>query len=377
MAMSWTHRDRVLAALNHEEADRVAIDFGSTGATTATLPAYQRLKEYLGLEHETVVMSEIFQTAAPDDSVVKRFEVDARCLAFGVDAPKVRENAYRDDWGVIWQRAPDRHAMPVDGPFYGKEPDIEALESFEPPNADNPEYFRGLRERAQAARATGCAIVLRTPPACASQGQVIRGFGDWLKDLYKHREFSLRMMDMANDWWIRIVRNALEAMGHDVDVVWVNDDLGSQQGPLFNPELYRELIKPRHRQAIEEIKAAAGVKILFHSCGAVSEFVDDLIEIGVDALNPVQVNAAGMEPERLKQEFGARIAFWGGIDTQRLLPYGSADEVAAETRRIANLLGKGGGLVLGSVHNVQVEVPPENVVAMFDTALAHRYRNTA
>jgi uroporphyrinogen decarboxylase len=124
---------------------------------------------------------------------------------------------------------------------------------------------------------------------------------------------------------------------------------------------------------VETVKSRADVKVCFHCCGSAYQFIEHLIDIGVDALNPVQVTAKNMEPERLKADFGARIAFWGGINTQRVLPFGSPQEVAAETRRIIDILGKGGGYVLNAVHNIQAEVPPENIVAMFDTGRAHHY----
>ena len=375
--MGWTHRERVLAALDREEADRVAIDFGATSATTATLPAYERLKDYLGLSHEAAAMSEISQTACLDESVLKRFAVDTRYVGFGLEPERVGETVCRDEWGVVWKRAPDHPYMPAGGPFYGERPDVAALAGLAVPDPDDPACFDGLRERAAALRATGCAVFLNTPTGCTSQSQLIRGFGNWLKDLYKNREVVCRMLDIATEWWIRRVVNALEAAGGNVDVVQYGDDLSSQQGPLFSPEIYREIIKPRHRRVIAAVKTAAEVKFLFHSCGAVHEFIEDLIEIGVDAVNPVQVNAAGMDPVNLKAEFGDRIAFWGGVDTQHVLPSGSASEVAAETRRMVSVLGEGGGYVLGSVHNIQAEVPPENVVAMFDTALAHSYRRAA
>jgi uroporphyrinogen decarboxylase len=157
-----------------------------------------------------------------------------------------------------------------------------------------------------------------------------------------------------------------------VDVVFFGDDLASQLAPLFDPEIYRALIKPRHRRMVEAIKAKADVKVLYHSCGAVSRLIDELIDIGVDALNPVQVTAADMEPGSLKKRFGQRIAFWGGINTQEILPFGKPAAVRAEVRRVIDILGPGGGFVLNSVHNIQDDVPTENVVAMFDEAREYR-----
>jgi uroporphyrinogen decarboxylase len=143
---------------------------------------------------------------------------------------------------------------------------------------------------------------------------------------------------------------------------------------MFDPDgVYAKYIKPRHERVIQSAKALSGGKSVFHCCGSAYQFIDHLIDIGVDALNPVQVSAKNMEPERLKGEFGDRLSFWGGIDTQTVLPYATADEVAAETRRTIDILGEGGGYVLNSVHNIQFEVPPENVVAMFEQGRDHAY----
>ncbi len=372
--MSWTHRDRVLAALNREEADRVAIDLAGTLATTITLPAYENLKRYLGLEHETVVSSRTHRLADPDDAVLARFDVDTRYLGFGVEEKESDENRVIDEWGVTWVQTPDHHYMPEDGPFFEKPPDIADLDShdwFDPGTLD---YFHGLKERAETLRReSDRAIILSLGPGPVHLGQWQRGFGDWLKDLRRAPGYATRMMDLITEHWIGIAEEALGIAGKNVDVVFLGDDLSSQAGPMFSPEIYRDLIKPRHKRIIGAIKACSDVKIMYHSCGAIHPFFDDLIEIGADAINPVQVNAKDMEPEKLKEEFGDRVAFWGGIDTQKLLPFGTADEVRAETRRIIEVLGKGGGYVLNSVHNIQPEVPPENIVAMFDSARTHRY----
>ena len=372
--MTWTHRDRLLAALNREEADRIAIDFAGTMCTTITVPGYDRLKEHLGIEHETVVMSKTDRLAAPDPWVLERFDVDTRCLAFGVDGKELDEHNVLDEWGVTWRQAPDQHYMPVDGPFEGKPPDIADLDSYEwfDPNALS--YFDGLKERAEALRReSDRAIVLSLGAGPVCLGQWLRGFGDWLKDLRRAPEYAARLMDLITDQWVRVAEEALNIAGPNVDAVILDDDMSSQEGPMFSPEVYRELVKPRHKRMVDTVKACGEAKIMFHSCGAIQPLIDDLIEIGSDAINPVQVNAKDMEPEKLKDEVGDRVAFWGGIDTQKLLPFGTADEVRAETRRIIEVLGKGGGYVLNSVHNIQSEVPPENVVAMFETARNHRY----
>ncbi len=374
---AMTHRERVLAALDRRETDRPPIDFGGTYTTTIFYAAYERLKRHLNLDHETTILSKIRRLAIPHESVLRRFDVDTRFLGLGGhdDAPgEIDEDTYLDEWGTTWRKAEDGHYLYVDGPFFGlRNPDPGLLDRHPWPDPDNPGYVRGLAERAaELRRTTDCAIVLNLPIGVVHQGQFLRGFADWLKDLYRNRTFVCRMMDITADIWIRLARNALDAAGDNVDVVFFGDDLASQNAPLFAPEIYRELVKPRHRRMIEAVKRGRDVRVLYHSCGAVSSLIDDLIDIGVDAINPVQVTARDMAPESLKARFGDRIAFWGGVNSQEILPFATPEEVRAEVRRVVATLGRGGGLVLNSVHNIQNDVSPENIVAMFDEARACR-----
>jgi uroporphyrinogen decarboxylase len=384
--MSWTHRERLLAALNHEEADRVAIDFGSAGPTTITLDAYEALKRHLGIDAETVVLSRISSIARPDEAVLRRFDVDTRGVKpasyVGGHQRAIDENTYLDEFGVTWKRSvgtEDIHFLHVDGPFHGIRPSIDAVESFAWPDPDNPGLMAGLREAVEAIRKGGeHAVVLYLPGGVIHRGYAMRGFEAFLKDLYRNPDFVCRIMDELADYWVGVAENAIRTAGAgNIDVVFFGEDLGTQDGCMFDPALYAKLIKPRHRRMAETVKANCDAKICFHCCGSAYHFIDHLIDIGVDALNPVQVTARDMEPERLKEEFGDRLAFWGGINSQRILPYGTAEEVRAETRRIIDVLGKGGGYVLNSVHNIQPEVPPENVAAMFDEGARHRYGKAA
>jgi uroporphyrinogen decarboxylase len=373
---SMTHRERVLAALNRQPTDRVPIDFGGTFTTTVYHAAYERLKRYLGLEHETAIFSKTRRLAIPHESVLERFDVDTRFLGLGAyegDQRELDEDNYLDEWGTTWRKAEDGHYLNVDGPFFGqRKPDVADLDAGDWPDPDNPGYYRGLGERARRLREkTDCAVILNMPIGVVHQGQFLRGFGDWLKDLYKNRPFSERMMDVVADRWIAVAENALDIVGDDVDIVFLGDDLASQLAPLFDPAIYRKLVKPRHERMIGAVKARADVKVLYHSCGAVSRFIDDLVDVGVDAVNPVQVTAKDMEPERLKEAYGDRICFWGGINTQETLPFGTPEEVRAAVRSTIDTLGRSGGYVLNSVHNIQDDVPAENIVAMFDEARAH------
>ena len=370
------HRQRVLDALNHIETDRVPIDFGGTYTTTIFYAAYDRLKAELGVnEEETSIYSKTRRLAIPGEDVLQRFDVDTRFLGLGPylgDQREIDEDTYLDEWGTTWKKAGDGHYLYVDGPFFDqKKPELTGLDDGHWPDPANPGYYDGLAERARKQRATGAAVILNMPIGVIHQGQFLRGFGDWLKDLYKNRAFAERMMDMIAERWVAVAENALEICGDDVDIVFFGDDLAGQMAPLFDPQKYREMIKPRHARMIGAVKAKADVKVLYHSCGAVSSLVNDFIDIGVDALNPVQVAAGDMEPALLKARFGDRIAFWGGIDTQRTLPFGSPEEIATEVERVIDILGDGGGYVLNSVHNIQKDIPTENIIAMFDAARSY------
>jgi len=154
-----------------------------------------------------------------------------------------------------------------------------------------------------------------------------------------------------------------------VDVIMIGDDLAGQRGPLFNPTIYRTLIKPRHKKLAQFIRSRTNAKIWYHTCGACTQFIPDLIDNGAQILNPVQVSAEGMDPGELKRRFGDRIAFWGGgVDAQHVLPRGTPEEVATDVRRNMRALMQGGGYVFNNVHNIQGEVPPENILALYDTA---------
>ncbi len=368
---TMTHRERALAALNHQETDRVPLDFGTTISTTIIMPAYENLKKYLGLEHETKFMVKRARTVIPDPKVLDRFDVDFLGLRLGdFRGGNYREldaTALIDAWGTTWKKAPDGHYINVKGPFQNVEPDRRILETHRWPDPNDPGLYEGLKERAiQMRKTSDRAIILDLPVGIIHQCQFLRGFAEWLMDLLMNPEFAGRMMDFVEEVWIRMAQNALEALGDNVDVVAWGDDVASQESLLLSPKTYREHIKPRHRRMVQAIKSLRDVKVSYHSCGAVYELIEDLIDIGVDSLNPVQVSARNMDPVKLKKEFGGRMAFWGGIDTHRVLPFGTPEEVRKEVRRMINILGKKGGYVLASVHNIQAEIPPENIVAMFE-----------
>ena len=200
-----------------------------------------------------------------------------------------------------------------------------------------------------------------------ASGQILRGFDQFMMDLLADKPLAHRLLDRQVEAYLPRVDKYVQAVGQYVDIIQVNDDLGMQSGPQIRPELYREMVKPYHTRLWQYIKERSGKPLLLHSCGSVYDFIPDLIEMGIDALNPVQVSAANMDSAKLKDEFGSEMTFWGGgCDTQSVLARGTPADVRAEVRRRVDDLAPGGGFVFCQVHNIQADVPVENILAMYE-----------
>jgi uroporphyrinogen decarboxylase len=187
-------------------------------------------------------------------------------------------------------------------------------------------------------------------------------------DLVDNKDFAHALMSKITEIRKQNAKYFLNEVGEYLDVFQLADDLAMQNGPYMSPELYREMIKPYQVELFRFVKELTPAKIYYHSCGAVTRLLDDLIDVGVDILNPVQVSADGMETDQLKQRFGKKLSFWGAMDTTEILPNGTLDDVRNEVRKIIRDLAPGGGFVLASVHNIQSDIPPENIIAMFEAA---------
>ena len=347
-------------------------------ASTMTEKAHASMREHLGLPAgaPATIFSKRSCTVVPDDAILERFQVDCRPLLLGSAEGRpdrdLSEDSFIDEWGVTWSRPTGGHFISAGGPFYSSdEPSIADLDGIQWPDPDDSGRFRGLRERARLLQqTTDYAVVLNLGVGPVHQCQFVRGYGDWLEDLIARPSFAEALLERATDFWERVSERALSEAGDYVDLVWYGDDVGTQRGCLMRPETYRRVIKPRHKR-MAEVARRHGKPIVFHSCGSVYSLIRDFIEIGIDALNPVQVAAAHIDTKRLKSEFGRDLAFWGGVDTQQVLPWGTPEQVREEVRRRIDDLAQGGGYILCAVHNIQAEVPPENVQAMYEEALAY------
>jgi len=378
---SLSHRDRVLTVLNHETPDRLPVDLGGSPASGINLYAYKRLKEYLGLPGPVRVQAERSLLAWPDETLLERFDVDLRLIVAytaedarsrGVfdEAAYEREAQYSDAWGVGRRRPPRGHYYVTHAPFEKDEPTLADLDAHPWPSPKKTDADGLRREAERLRRETDCALVVHVPGRIFSLGQFMCGFENWLVQLKLNPDFCEALLDRALDIQLAMADETLKAVGDAVDILYLADDYGIQTGPLISPALFRAIFKPRMARLIQFLRERSSAAIAFHSCGSVYALIPDFIEVGVEVLNPVQVAAADMDSARLRREFGKHLVFWGAIDTQQVLPKGTPDDVRAEvSRRVKDL---GPGYIPTSVHNIQAEVPPQNIVAMFEALKSAR-----
>jgi uroporphyrinogen decarboxylase len=379
IASRLTSRERVLCALNHEEPDRVPFFIGTSGVTSILGPGYDRLRKHLGIPTGPIRwFSKPLQYVWMEEEVIQRLGGDARPLAPGPAestlAKEVSEDHIIDAWGVPWRRTPGSIYYEIaESPL--RNATIDDLEKYPWPNLNAPCRFAGMAEQAKAIQAAGYATVLMSGVTLFEQACLMRGLDAMLMDLAGDPEFFDALMNKLKGIAISYIHAILGEIGPYVDVLVTGDDLGMTAGPMMSPASYRRQIKSHHAEYLGEIKKKSPAKIFFHSCGNIYSLLGDLADVGVDIINPVQVNCGEMgDTARLKREFGHRLSFCGGIDTQKVLPHGTPDEVRRETRRRIKDLAPGGGYIAASVHCLQPDVPPENIVAMCEEVkVAGRY----
>jgi uroporphyrinogen decarboxylase len=364
-------RERVWAALNHQEPDRVPLDIGGGSSTSILVEGYDKLKERMGVSGETKILNKAFRIARLDESVMQNLGSDCRPLGIKPPVnwtpPSSEPGTYKDIWGITWKQV-----AYGDGWYYWEqvgsplaEASVEDLESYPWPDTSDPGYTAGLAEEAKELyEETGYAIMADGGfKSFWELGYLMRGHAQLLMDTALNPDFVKALMDKLLEINTTMAGRFLDAVGPYIHVYRTGDDLATQKGPFFSHETYRALLKPAHKAYMNFVKSKTEAKIFYHSCGNVTEFIDDLVDNGVDIINPVQVAAMG-DTAKLKARFGDRIVFWGGIDTQRVLPDGSVEDVEAEVKRRIRDLAPGGGYVVASVHNMQPDIPPENIIAM-------------
>ncbi|MBI5388194.1 MAG: methyltransferase [Verrucomicrobia bacterium] len=402
-----TSRERVLSALNHVEPDRIPLDLSGHRSSGISAIAYAKLRKYFGLEGRPLrVYDPVQQLAIVDEEVLGRFGIDTIELgrAFAL------EDKHWADWVLpdgtpcqvpVWTK-PERLdgewvvrglndqiiARMPDGVLYFEQsyyPFAEddnldrltnafrqsmwtAIASPPGPLAAGAEGERVLAEGARALRTkTDRAIIGLFGGNLLEMGQFFYRNDNFFMLLAGHPARAHEFLDKIMEIHLANLERFLGAVGEHIDIILFGDDLGMQNGPQVSPKMYREFFKPREKILWQRAKELADVKIMLHCCGGVRELLPDLIEVGLDTINPVQITCRGMEPAGLKKDFGDRLTFWGGgCDTRELLSKGTPHQVREHVKRLTDIWRPGGGYVFQQVHNILADVPPENIVAMYD-----------
>ncbi len=396
-----TSGERVLTALRHKEPDRIPRDLGGTESSGMTGCALSKLQRHLKLDSEIKIFDPYQYVGYVGNGIRNRFRIDTFNLTLGPKRWVKAVNPFGFDTLVPekWREVSDDKggtvALGGDGQPVASRPEgshyydpvnpplqnltdssemkqhKEIIYSFDLPSfADVPES--DLRKRSIEARTNGDCVVFNLCCHILAAGQLLRGYENFMVDLMTDEKMVKTLLDYLLEGYLLRIDRLAPLLRDSVDVVLLNDDLGTQNGPMLAPATYREMIKPYQKILFTHVKRMFGKPILFHSCGAVREFIPDLIDIGVDALNPVQLSANGMDARALKHDFGKDVSFWGGgVDTQTVLNKSKASEVVDSVRRNLEIFAPGGGFVFCQVHNIQPDVPPENVVAMYKALDGH------
>jgi uroporphyrinogen decarboxylase len=371
-------RERMLLALNHKQGDRIPLDIGGMAQSGMHHKVYTAMREYYGLgRKDPELINIITQAARIDEELMDKMGADARVVYGKWASPEINIPRIEGNYNVFENEFAVGFKMPVKGGIYydisshplNKDDFKEAMASYTFPDPLEDWRFDMLVADAKAAREKGkLTVLMGMCPGIYEVGSWLRGFERYLMEMLTEPENIYRLTDVLSEMKSLYWEKALFTVGEYIDVINEADDMASQKSLIFSLSTYRKLIKPYHTRIFTRAKKAAPhIKCMLHSCGAVSELIPDLIEAGVEILNPVQYSADGMDLNLLKKRFGKDIVFWGGgIDTQSVLQNGTVGEIRDEVKKNIELLSAGGGFVFSPVHIIQPGVPPGNIAAMIE-----------
>lgn len=371
--VNMTPRERAISAIEHNNPDRVPLDM------TICEEPYMKLLEYFGIDKSNILGGDKWGEILMIPELAKALGIDFLYIKSKKpqnhnQSKNISADLSTDEWGVVRKKVQLR-----DGSYYWnivhhplKESRIEDLIDFPWPNPDDEQVCEDLPSKAKHLyKNTDLCLIGRFGSSIFETAWYMRGFEQFLMDLMINQDFAKVLMEKICSIQMRIDERCLELAGKYIQILKLaGDDLGGQEGPLISPEIFRQMIKPILCKRWEVIKSKFRKinpkgYVMFHSCGNIYPIIPDFIECGLDILDPIQ-KVKGMEIEKLKAEFGNRLTFHGAIDTQYLLPNGSPAEVRSEVKRIISILGKNGGYIAAPVHNLQADVPVENIIALSD-----------
>ena len=404
-------RERVLAAIAHKQPDQVPVDLGSTPSSGISAIAYSNLLKSIGRTDLPVQIYDVVQQLAqPDMSIIDRFGIDVLDIGRAF-------NTEEKDWHETILANGDKAFYPIhfnpvkqaDGSYHCYDEDGKRLLALMPQGAtffdqsyfpyingfpenydtldeemgrvlwsryvhspwdhtQDPDFWKTLREKTLQLRAsTDKALMIVCGCNLFEWGTFLRRMDNFLMDLLCEPDQVARMLDQLLERHLATLAKVCDSVGDIVDIIRFGDDLGMTSGPFMDVDTYRSLFKPRHKQLCDYVKTHSQMHTFIHSCGSISSLMPDLIEAGIEIFNPVQTNARQMEPEFLKKEFGQDCTFWGGgVETVGTLNNGTPEQVREQVLERLEIMSAGGGFVFNTVHNILPDVPPQNILAMFD-----------
>ncbi len=376
--MPMTPRERVLTAVHHEQPDRVPIVIGVSNATGIKMKPYRGIKDLAKIEAPDRFLYDWPElgTAEIDEETMRRLHSDVRGVLDLEPESVRRRNRERaphsnciDSWGSGQVEVKPGDWYPGVHPLQDAKT-VEELDAYPGwPDMDDPTRIAHVQAAARRLADENQFAIMATPWLLFpfERAHAMQGLETFLINMAMEPDFAREMLERIAEHCKQLMGHFLEALGDNVDIIKIGDDLGTEQNLLISPDMYRDILKPIHADFIRFIKARTNAKVFFHSDGDVAPLIEDFIEIGVDILNPIQTSAGSMSDlVSLKKRFGRNIVFCGGIDTRRVLPHGSVGEVRQEVRRVMQILGSGGGHMVAAVHTIMDDVPPQNVLAMVD-----------
>ena len=376
--MPMTARERVLTAINHEQPDRVPLVMGVNNATGIKMKPYQEIKSIAGIQAPDNYIYDWPElgTAEIDEETMLRLHSDVRGVLDLEPADILKNRRERaphsdcfDSWGGGQTEITPGDWFPGIHPL-AEARTVEDLDNYQGwPHMSDPSRVAHVRETASRLAGENEFAIMATPWLLFpfERAHAMQGMETFLLNMARDRDFARAFLERIAGHCKQLMGHFLEELGDNVDIIKIGDDLGMQKGLMISPQMYRDILKPVHADFIDFIKSRTSAKVLFHSCGDVAPLIGDFIDIGVDILNPIQTSAGSISDlPALKKRFGKNIVFCGAIDTHRILPYGSVTDVREEVKRVMQILGPGGGYMIGAVHTIMNDVPPENVLAMVD-----------
>lgn len=375
-----TPRKRLEIALSHKEPDRIPFDMGSTKITGISMAAYNNFLQYKGLtafDPKPEIADVVQQLARVNENVLQLLKIDTRGFIPAAPAAFIPEStedesymSFTDEWGLSWKKPKnggyyyDLVSNPLTGDIA-----VSDLEKYQWPDPKDVSRIAGFEEQISNLNGQYGLVMHGICAGVLEMALRLRGFEDVFVGFSLEPELVSNLLNRIAEIKMAFWDMALDKVGKDILVAVEADDLGTQSSLLISPEAYRKFLKPVHTRLFTFIKKKAPhVKVFLHCCGAIRPIIPDLIESGVDILNPIQVSADGMDTKMLKKDFGDVLTFWGGgIDTQQILPHGTVEQVKDEVKRRIEDLAPGGGFVFNTVHDIQADVPPQNIEAMLDS----------